>query len=168
MKNIIIFSIVILTITSCTRKKFPEINNDLEKNLGWINTNTISNEKFHSGSNSSKLDSVSNFGIGYSELFNAYNLESTTTIKVKFFTMFPKKVKEAVVCLSIETPDKKGIYWDGVHFEEANDNIGNWVDFSKSFNIPKDKIKPENRFVIYFWSPKGSTFYVDDVKILFF
>jgi hypothetical protein len=163
--------VIMVVIAACSENKPAErepgtmlVANDME-NMSWINLQTLSKKMAHSGRFSSKLDSLTEYSFGYSNTFS--NLSDTLpfSVDVSVWIYYPQlKIKSSLV-ISIDSVNKN-IYWKGVPLADSIKAANQWQEVKVTFELPK-KIMPSDQIRIYVLNNEKSSFYMDDLSLLF-
>lgn len=175
MKKIMIFSIIAffaILFTACSgskdeNKKVPGTSvfaNDMES-TGWINQNTLTQEIAHSGKFSSKLDSVSQFSFGFSDIFKNISDTLPEKVDISFWVFYPQTGITSNIVVNIDSSGKN-IYWEGLGIKDSVKVANKWTEVKASFTLTK-KILPTDKILIYIWNNDKRTFYIDDLKVTF-
>ncbi len=140
-------------------------SNDLERDLGWMNTPTRSKEVFHGGSWSSKIDRNYPYGIGLDVMADTLFVTPNRIVKVSGWVYTPGERTESSLVVDFQS-GSVSISYNPFYMEDfAVPN--KWTYFESAFYVPVDL--PEKSSVkIYFFNPSSQrAFYIDDLKIDF-
>jgi hypothetical protein len=140
------------------------ITSDLE-NVSWINQNSLSREKAHSGNFCAKLDTLFPYSFGYQNTFNNLSDTLPSSVDVSVWILYPQLKISGCVVISIDSIGKN-IYWKGIQINDSIKTVNQWQEIKVSFEIPK-KVMPTDFIKIYVYNTDKRTFYMDDLTLLF-
>jgi len=162
-----------LSITKKARVYLPEegiirkknFSNDLEKDIGWMNSPTRNNSLSHNGSWSSKIDQKYPYGIGLESGLDSLFVSRNRIVLISAWIYTPKERTEASLVVDFQTGNVSKSY-NPLYLEDFA-IIDKWTYFEGAFYVPKNL--PENSTVkIYYYnSSPFIPFYIDDLKIDF-
>ena len=163
--------VVMVVFAACSGNKSKErepgtilVASDLE-NVEWMNLNTLSKDKAHSGKFSSKLDSLTEYGFGFSNTFNNLSDTLPLSVDVSVWLYYPQLKTNGVLVLSIDSIGTN-IFWKGVPLGDSIKTANQWQEIKVTFELPK-KIMPSDQLRIYVLNPEKRLFYMDDLSLLF-
>lgn len=154
-----------IRIKAVTLIKSNVLNFDFESSEDLGNYHLISNEKAFSGSKSSHLKSLDEFGVTFDrklETFENYQKLSKVSCSFKIYT--ENTLNDLYAVMTIDS-DGKSVQWDAKPV--ANVATNNWTDVSFTFNISSEYLSGSNRIKLYCWNKGKNNYYMDDLKIEF-
>jgi hypothetical protein len=139
--------------------------NDMEKDMGWMNPETVSEIDVVSGKKSSMIDSEHAYSVGLEEKLLSAISSRNAIIKVSAYVLSAGKRSVSSLVVDFQLQGKSFCYTPFnldpfVHSSE-------WVKIEYAIYVPREI--PENTFVkIYFYNPSPSVpLFIDDLKIEF-
>lgn len=124
-------------------------------------SNTLSSEKFHSGTAALKVDSI----IEYSDNLTIDGLTSiykkpNLIVKTSFWYSSNNNSANTKLVLSVETAEGKSYIWRCL--AETNENTANgWKNHISAIELPEVH-SPSDKIKVYLWNPNKVTLFVDD------
>ena len=139
--------------------------NDMEKDLGWMNPETLSDIDVVSGKKSSMIDSAHSCSVGIEEKVQPVISSRNAIIKVSAYVLSAGKKSISSLVVDFELQGKSFCYTP-FNLEPFVRNK-EWVKIEYAIYVPREY--PENTFVkIYFYNPSSSVpLFIDDLKIDF-
>ncbi len=139
--------------------------NNMEKDLGWINYNTVRNVKAYSGMKSSYIDHERQYSVGFAQnpepAFSTHN----RIVRVSA-VVFPVSVKPLSSLVIDFQTEGKSICYNSFYFMN-NTRVNHWTQLEFAVYVPENL--PKNAIVkVYFYHNPGSgDLYIDDIKVDF-
>ncbi|MGD0712184.1 MAG: hypothetical protein ABR968_13505 [Bacteroidales bacterium] len=134
----------------------------------WMNNNTIGYYGGgHTGDCSSKVDSAHQFSYGFCKLANEISADPIKKVKVSVWVKLTDLVKKTVLVLSVDSKNKKSIFWEGRDVNPVVNETQKWYKFSTEFKLPNFENEGA-KISIYIWNPHNNIAFVDDFEISFF
>lgn len=141
---------------------------DLEQELDYKKSHTITNETAYSGAYSSKVTGKNSYSISINKPIAIVNdFSNISKVGISCYLKSEEPVVDAVFVFTlVDSVSGESDYWQGKVVEDKNFNTDSWTKISAEFLLP-DSIKNTEKFQVYMWNRKGNTLYVDDIYIAF-
>jgi len=140
-------------------------SNDIEKDMGWMNTPTRSKEAFHSGTWSSKIDRNYPYSIGLEVMTDTLFFTRNRIVRVSGWLLTPTDRAEASLVVDFQAGNASKSY-NPLYLEDFA-IVDKWTYIEGAFYVP-DGLPQKSSVKIYFFNPSTTTpLYIDDVTIDF-
>ena len=145
--------------------KINSFENDMEKDIGWMNTVTRNDTVFYKGKWSSKADKRIPYSIGLEKRLDTLFTTANRMIRIEAWLLAPDEITEATLVVDFQSDGKSLSYNQFIleKFAQADQ----WTKIEVAYYVPR--ALPVNAFAkIYFFNPsKFYPLYIDDMKIDF-
>ena len=142
--------------------------NDFEGLKGWVsNSYTLKEDKAHSGKFVSKIDEVYQYSEGVKLKLSEISSKPVKKVRISAWCKISDMMATGKFVVSVNTPEKAGVFWEAIHLEDNIDEVGTWTKISGEFNIAAWGNKPDNTVVVYVWNTGKIPILVDDMDIEF-
>lgn len=140
-------------------------SNDLEKDIGWMNSPTRNNFVSHDGSWSSKIDKNYPYGIGLDAGIDSMFSTGNRIVLISGWIYSPIDRTESSLVVDFQAGNVSKSY-NPLYLEDYA-IIDKWTYFEGAFYVPGD-LPEKSSARIYFFNPSTITpLYIDDLKIDF-
>ena len=139
--------------------------NDCE-NSSWGQSQTITSEKYYSGSHSSVVYFDSRYGVTLEDSISKVSWAKNISVILQVYQT--KVIRNP--CLALEIIDDTGgkeMIWDSRRIMDKTDRTNEWVELLMNFELP-DNFSEYSRFKIYPFNPIESPVYFDDIFVVFY
>jgi len=137
--------------------------NDLEKELAWMNNKSRTNLISYSGSWSSKVDTTLPYSTGMEVKSDTMFTTRNRLIRVTAMVFSPKERPEATIVADFSTAGKGFSY--NPYYLKTFVKPNEWVKVQVAFYVPPD-LPAEGIAKIYFFNPdKYLPLFIDDMKV---
>lgn len=146
-------------------------SNDLESiDSAWINTNTVSVEKVHSGKFSSKADSLQPFSIGIRKYLSEIPYNKNVLIRASGWFYVPERGSNSYFAISF-VANGKSLNFNPFKLDGYTQHFGQWEYHVFEMYMPKfsERVEqdPSTQLELYYYNNSGMHCFIDDVKIEF-
>lgn len=128
----------------------------------WRNLKTVITGVAHSGSNSSKLDSIMPYSLAFQSKFEAIDENLPKQINLSAYGCALKP--NSAVSLVLSVGNNK--VYKAISLDTLFTNINEWKPISANFSLP-NTLEPDDEVKIYVWNRQIGEFLVDDYKLEF-
>ena len=146
-------------------KKAVFYYNDCE-NSDWGQSQTLTSEKYFSGSHSSVVYSDSRYGVTLEDSISKVSWAKNISVVLQICQT--EEIRDP--CLALELLDDTGkneMIWDSRKIIDKTHKTGEWVELVMDFDLP-DNLSDYSRFKIYPFNPIEAPVYFDDIFVVFY
>ena len=146
------------------------IDNDFENISGWVpeaQTETLTQERAHSGKYSIKVDSAHEFGLTFNKPLRQVFTTQPGKIVVSAWALISAPQAAASLVVSINNPDAPNTrqpLWSAIELRPLAQPPGEWVKVSRELEVPRT-VGPNYRLNIYLWNTNRHPVYLDDLVV---
>ena len=138
--------------------------NDCEGEIVWSQMQTLTNEFYHSGKQSSRSGQKQDFGLSFD--YAIKNLpDSLKSVSINFYKYQYSIIKDAKIVVQISGSRIK-YQWNGFLISDLNNSLNKWAQVKLNFDLPKD-FYSASMIKIYVFNPTNELIFVDDIEIEF-
>ncbi len=146
-------------------------SNDMERrDTTWLNPNSITNEKFHSGSHASKVNAANNFSVGLRKKMAELPYNKDVLIRASGWFYIPEKESNSFFTIAMAT-DKECFKFITYKMDGYVQQPGTWEYHVFELYMPKltetEEQDPSRRIEFYYYNKSDMDCYVDDLHIEF-
>ncbi|PIP53679.1 MAG: hypothetical protein COX07_09405 [Bacteroidetes bacterium CG23_combo_of_CG06-09_8_20_14_all_32_9] len=135
-----------------------------EKPLLFNKDRIVPFSKAYSGSNVSKIDSLSQFSSGFNAFLDVIVSKSIEKVHVESYVFSPSVCKNLVLVCCINNNHNENIFWTSFLVDSLVQKTNTWIKIEHEFDIPKN-LDVKNILSVLFWNTSKDTVYFDDMKI---
>ena len=160
-------AVIVFMLTSCSEPQEPTvIKNSVDEVAGWgMNYSTLSQVKVHSGTLSSRVDSVNQYSVGYKDFVKNFKVENVSKIRYSAWVLVETVPSSVSLVGALGDGVNKPIAWVGIEVRDKIKNPNEWVRIEGEISVPEEYA--ENiKFNTYLFSPNKEVAYVDDFEII--
>lgn len=146
-------------------KKAVFYYNDCE-NSTWGQSQTITSEKYYSGSHSSVVYVDSRYGVTLEDSISKFPWAKNISVVLQVYQT--EVIRNP--CLALEIIDDTGekeMIWDSRRIMDKTHKTNEWVELVMNFELP-DNFREYSRFKIYPFNPIEAPVYYDDIFVVFY
>jgi len=144
------------------------MHNDFDSLAGWLGMTpppSLTREKAHSGTYSIKVDSNTEYSIGYTKPLGQMSAARVTKLRLEAWVWVPSPASSALLVSTLAEPGAKPLSWNGFDVAKAVTKYSEWVHVSKVIDVPA-AATINTLFNIYLWRATApQPIYLDDLKI---
>jgi hypothetical protein len=157
--------------TDTDKGKKPLAFNDFENVDGWLADSpyllTLSREKAHSGTYSSRVDGNHEFSLGYNNALSRLSPDWPPKLTVGAWVFVPNEQASAQLVIEIKQPGKdgKGLLWQGLDLAKTVKLYNQWQYVEQTITLP-DTAGPQSRLLAYVWRGQSTQpVFMDDLQV---
>ncbi len=144
------------------------MHNDFDSLAGWLGVTpppSLTREKAHSGAYSIKVDSNTEFSIGYTKSLGQLSDVRVTKLQVEAWVWVPNPSSNAVLVVTLAEPGAKPLRWNGFDLVKAGAKYGEWTKVSQVVEVPA-AATTNTLLNIYLWRTNApQPIYLDDLTV---
>jgi hypothetical protein len=164
---LVLFAVLALYRPVYSMPEIYSFTEDFEK-VTWFgpgnNTHTISNDRSHSGTHSSKVDAI--MAYSYICQVNAEYIEAheLKIVKVKAKVVAPVETKGLFIVCQAQKAGQAPFFWNS---SEVLINSDEWLSVEAEFVVNRS-LAPEDQISVYLWNTSSATAYIDDIEVSYY
>lgn len=140
---------------------------DLESTDGLVGIDNIKQGIAHSGTTSCDLSGGKEYGFSIIKKIGDAGRFPIKRVSASVWIYPLMENPNVVLTATVSSPKGESVFWDGKSTEKMNLPTGKWTKINAAYNLPVEKLTPDDVLQINIWNKGKTDVLVDDMEVVY-